>query len=84
MVVDAILGWFLDAISWLVDAAPSGHLGLPDVTGLGYLAGLDAFLPIHEVFGAVIAVIALTPAFLLTTLISWVLIGIVRGGATRA
>lgn len=86
MIVDTILDWLEAAFIWLGGLLPAWDPGaFLDNFDLvtSNLAALNYFLPISELFAAVIAVFYLLPAFLGVTLVVW-LVALIRGGSARA
>lgn len=85
MVTDAILDWWFD----LVDVMITSFKPVDDPTSamnfdLSMIDDINFFLPISEMFGVFIAFVALGGPFAGTSLIIWVFVGILRGGATKA
>lgn len=84
MVIDAILTWWFD----LVESMITGLGTIEDPTSalnfdLSMIDDMNFFLPISEMFGVFVAFVALGGPFVGTSLIIWVVIGILRGGSTK-
>lgn len=84
MVTDAILDWWFDLIEWLVTLFPAAESAPSSEINLGWIADMNYFLPIGEMFGLFVAFFALGGPLVGTSLIIWVLVGILRGGSTKA
>lgn len=82
MVTDAILEWFFGLCDWLVTLLPKNPL--PQGINLSWISDMNYFLPISEMFGLFTVVFALGGTFAGASLIIWVVVGIVRGGSTKA
>lgn len=83
MVLDAIINWWFDLVKTAVSALPDSPLpgnGL----NFGWISDMNYFLPISEMFGFFTALFALGGTFIGTSLVVWVLIGVLRGGQTKA
>lgn len=86
MILDALIDWATSALVWLGGLLPSGDV----FTEIGQwslvmnsLAAINYYLPIFEVFTAVLAVLYVLPLLLGATLVLW-LVGFIRGGSSRA
>lgn len=82
MIIDAILEWWFGLCSWLVSLLPLDPL--PEGINLGWIQDINYFLPISEMFGLFINFFALGGPLAGASLIIWVVVGIIRGGATKA
>lgn len=82
MVTDAVLDWWFGLVEWLIGTMPDG--GASATFNLGMIDDMNYFLPISEMFGVFVAFVALGGPFLGTSLIVWMVVGILRGGATKA
>jgi hypothetical protein len=82
MVTDAILDWWFGLCNWLVTLMPVNPL--PHGVDLSWISDMNYFLPISEMFGLFSVVFALGGVFAGSSLIIWVVVGIVRGGSTKA
>ena len=82
MVIDAVIDWFLDLVDWLVAGVPS--TSIPLSISLSWITDMNYFLPITEMFGLFLSIFILGGPMAATSLIIWVLVGILRGGATKA
>lgn len=85
MVIDAILTWWFD----LVESMILGFGSVDDPTSalnfdLSMIDDMNFFLPISEMFGVFVAFVALGGPFIGTSLIIWFVVGILRGGSTKA
>ncbi len=85
MITDALLSVVFGLLSWAGGMLPVWN-PVDHVPPLGgavpWLNDLDYFLPIHELISLVLAVLLLTPAFVVASLALW-LIALVRGGSSR-
>lgn len=82
MVIDAILDWWFGLCSWVLSLMPKDPM--PQGVDLGWISDMNFFLPISEMFGLFSIVFALGGTFASASLIIWIVVGIVRGGATKA
>lgn len=82
MVTDAVIDWFFDLVDWLVAGVPSSSL--PFTVSLSWISDMNYFLPITEMFNLMILFLLLGGPMAGTSLVIWVLVGIIRGGATKA
>lgn len=83
MVTDAILDWWFDLVEWFVNLFPTSDLPSSAID-LSWISDMNYFVPISEMFSVFIAFVALGGPLAGTSLIIWVLIGILRGGQTKA
>lgn len=83
MVTDAVLDWWFDLVEWFVSLFPDNPMP-GDGLNFGWLGDANYFLPLSEMFGVWFALFSLGGTFVGTSLVVWVLIGILRGGATKA
>lgn len=85
MITDAIIQWIIEAVVWLMDLLPEQELDTEGiVTAWSQFGALNYFLPIGELMMFVIGAYLVGPAFLAVTLVQWLLVGVVRGGDTKA
>lgn len=82
MVTDAILDWWFGLCGWFLDQMPKNPI--PKGLDLGWISDINYFLPVSEMYGLFTVVFALGGTFASASLIIWVLVGLVRGGATKA
>lgn len=82
MVTDAIISWWFGLCNWLVSLMPKDPM--PKGIDLSWITDMNYFLPISEMFGLFTVVFALGGTFAGASLIIWVVVGIVRGGSTKA
>lgn len=82
MVTDAILDWIFGLLNWLVSLLP--HDPLPHTIDFSWISDMNYFLPISEMYTLFSLVFALGGTFAGTSLIIWVIVGVVRGGSTKA
>lgn len=82
MVTDAVISWFLDLVDWLVALIPSSD-PLPGVN-FSFISDLNYFLPISEMFALFASMFLLGGPLAASSLIIWVVVGVLRGGATKA
>lgn len=83
MIVDSILDWIFTAIEWMLNIFD--NIGLPylgmAVDGLGFM---NYFLPVSELTGIFIAFFALGVPMGVATIATWLVVGVIRGGSSRA
>lgn len=82
MVTDAILEWWFGLCEWVISLMP--HDPMPQGVNLGWISDINYFLPISEMFGLFSIIFALGGTFASASLIIWIVVGIVRGGSTKA
>jgi len=82
MVTDAILEWWFGLCDWVISLMPADPM--PQGLNFGWISDMNYFLPISEMFGLFSIVFALGGTFAGASLIIWVVVGIVRGGSTKA
>lgn len=83
MVTDAILDWWFGLVGWLLDLLPTNQMPGGTMT-LSMMGQLNYFLPITEMFQLFASMFALGGVFASSSLVIWVLLGIIRGGQTKA
>jgi hypothetical protein len=83
MVIDRILEWWFGLVQGMVEAWPSTDNPHPQVD-FGWIQDMNYFLPVSEMFGLFVIFFALGGPFVATSLIIWGLVGVLRGGATKA
>lgn len=89
MVFDAIINWMMGIWDWayqqgVQDGATLAALPTAQQLDLGFIQDMNYFLPISEMFGLFIAFFALGGPMAGTSLIIWAVIGVLRGGSTKA
>lgn len=83
MVTEAVLDWWFGFVNWLISSVPSSDLPSTAIN-LSWLTDMNYFIPISELFMIFVAFFALGGPMAGTSLVIWGLIGILRGGATKA
>jgi hypothetical protein len=83
MVTDAIIQWLMGLGNWFVDLIPS-DASLPATLDFSNFGAMDYFLPVTEMFNTFLAFFVLGGPFAVTSLLIWVVVGVLRGGATKA
>ncbi|MGO4587154.1 hypothetical protein AB4Z38_25235 [Arthrobacter sp. 2RAF6] len=83
MVTDAIFNWILDMVQWLMS---QNHMaGMPvSLLDFTWFGDMNYFLPVTEMFGLFTAFFALGGPMIGVSLIVWIVVGVLRGGATKA
>lgn len=84
MVIDRILDWWFDLIEWMITLFPAGESAPTSTIDLSWITAMNYFVPLNEMFGLFVAFFALGGPLVATSLIVWVLVGILRGGSTKA
>jgi hypothetical protein len=82
MIVDSILSWWFGFCHWLISLFPTNPM--PQGVNLGWISDMNYFLPISEMFGLFTIFFAFGGPFAGASLIIWIVVGIVRGGSTKA
>lgn len=82
MVTDALLDWLFGLVEWMLE--PIHVADMPVTLSLGWISDMNYFLPISEMFQLFAAIFLLGGPFIGTSLVVWVLVGVLRGGATKA
>lgn len=82
MVTDAVLDWLFSLIDWMVNQVPSANL--PFTLSLDWMGQMNYFIPITEMFGLFTLMFAFGGVFIPTSLIVWLLVGVIRGGNPKA
>lgn len=83
MVTDAVLDWWFGLVGWLLDLLPTDTSPVANIN-LSWITDMNYFLPISEMFGVFIGLVSLGGVFAGSSLIIWVLVGIIRGGNAKA
>lgn len=83
MLTDAILTWWFDLVEAFLGLFPDDPLETLGVN-LSFISDMNYFLPIAEMWGLFIVIFSLGGVLASTSLIIWILIGILRGGSTKA
>lgn len=83
MVTDAVLDWFFGLLDWLVTGLPTGELPF-DGFGFGFISDMNYFLPIGEMFSVFMGFLLLGGPMAVASIVIWLLVGVIRGGATKA
>lgn len=83
MVTDAILDWWFGLCEWVVSLLPVVTNPM-EAFGLGWINDMNYFLPVAEMFGLFAVFFALGGPFVASSLVIWVIVGLLRGGATKA
>jgi hypothetical protein len=82
LVTDSILDWIFGLANWLVSLMPQNPM--PQGVNLGWISDINYFLPVSEMFQLFTVMFGLGGVFAGASLIIWVVVGIVRGGSTKA
>ena len=82
MITDYLIDWILDLVDFVVEGVPSESI--PVTLSLAWISDINYFLPVSEMFELFLVMFLLGGPMLGTSLIVWVLVGVIRGGATKA
>jgi hypothetical protein len=82
MIVDYLLEWFYGLCNTLIDGLPNNPF--PADFDLGFIRDINYFLPVSEMFELFIVFFALGGPFVASSMIIWIVVGIGRGGSTKA
>jgi len=83
VVTDFVLTWWFNLVDWFVNLFPNNPLPGSGI-GFSWLGDVNYFLPLNEMFGVWFSLFSLGGTFVGTSLVVWVLVGILRGGSTKA
>jgi hypothetical protein len=83
MVIDAIMDWWLTVVQGFLSNFPDDPLADLGID-LSFITALNYFLPIGEMWGLFVIIFSLGGVLASTSLIIWILVGIIRGGSTKA
>jgi len=78
-----ILDWWFDLVDWFVGLFPTDPMPGGGIN-LSWMSDVNYFLPVTEMFGLFLSMFLLGGTFVGTSLVIWVLVGILRGGSTKA
>ncbi|WP_306901922.1 hypothetical protein [Arthrobacter sp. B1I2] len=84
MVTDRILDWWFGLIEWMLTLFPATEGAPTSTIDLSWITAMNYFVPLNEMFGLFVGFFALGGPLVGTSLIVWVLVGILRGGQTKA
>jgi len=82
VITDFLLNWFNGLLNSAVDTLPTSN-PLPNL-GLSWITDMNYYVPLGEMFSLFLVIFALGGPFIATSLIVWVIVGVLRGGATKA
>jgi hypothetical protein len=82
MIIDLILEWWFGFCDWLIGMLPVDPM--PQGVNLGWISDMNYFLPLSDMFGLFTIMFALGGVFAPVSLIIWIVVGIIRGGSTKA
>lgn len=82
MVTDFILQLWFGLVDWFLGLLPTDPL--PQGLTLGWLMDMNYFLPVSEMFGLLVLMFAMGGPFIAASLIIWLVVGVARGGQTKA
>lgn len=82
VVTDFFLDLFFGMANGTLDGLPDDPF--PQGFDLGWIRDMNYFLPIGEMFGLFIIFFALGGPFVASSLIIWAVVGVLRGGSTKA
>lgn len=82
MITDYLLNLFYDLANGALDTLPNNPF--PQGFNLGWISDINYFLPVSEMFGLFVIFFALGGPFVASSLIIWAVVGVLRGGATKA
>lgn len=82
MVTDGILDWFFGLMDWLITGVPTSEI--PVTLSLGWISEMNYFLPIADMFAVFGALFLLGGPFAATSLIIWLVVGVLRGGSPKS
>lgn len=83
MVTDFVLTWWFNLCDWVVSLFPNNPMPGSGIS-FSWIGNANYYLPINEMFGLWFAMFSLGGTFVGTSLVVWVLVGIMRGGSTKA
>lgn len=86
MITDFFINLWSTVCTWFASTLPADSPFDVALQGAswGMFSAIDYFLPIHELMSVFAAVFLLGGPMMLVSLTIWVLVGVVRGGATKA
>jgi hypothetical protein len=85
MVTDAILDWWFDLVDWLIAQSQGMTAGLPrELVDFSFMGDMNYFLPVAEMFAAFTAFFLLGGPMMGVSLVVWLLVGVLRGGQSKA
>lgn len=85
MIVDALIRWFTSVVTTVLNWFPTDTVDYASISASwGFLTDLNYFLPIGETVLFVAAILAIGPAFLTATILTWLTVGVARGGSSHA
>jgi hypothetical protein len=82
MITDFFLTMFENLSNFFLDGLPDDPF--PAGFTLGWIADINYFLPVAEMFGLFIVFFALGGPFVASSLIIWFVVGVLRGGSAKA
>lgn len=82
MITDFILDWFFGLQEWALSGLPDDPF--PQGFTLGWIADMNYFLPVSEMFGLFVIFFALGGPFVASSLIIWFVVGVLRGGSPKS
>jgi hypothetical protein len=82
MVTDWLLTVWYGFIGGALDLLPANPF--PQGFTLGWISDINYFLPVSEMFGLFQIMFALGGPFIASSLIIWAVVGVLRGGSTKA
>lgn len=82
MITDFFLTMLENLSNFFLDGLPDDPF--PQGFTLGWIADINYFLPVSEMFGLFVVFFALGGPFVGSSLIIWWVVGVLRGGSTKA
>lgn len=82
MITEAVLNWLFGLVDWAISGVPTTEV--PVTLSLSWLTDINYFIPVSEMFSLFMALFLLGGPFLATSLIVWLVVGVLRGGSPKA
>lgn len=84
MITDGIMDWWFGLAGWMVSLFPTNDELPADVFNFSMLHEINYFLPASELINLLRIMLALAAPFVTSSMVIWFLVGVLRGGATKA
>lgn len=86
VITDFLIDMWVNFCNWFASLLPTTSPFDVAQSGAswGMFSAMDFYLPVHELMSVFAAVFLLGGPMMLVTLVIWVAVGVIRGGATRA
>lgn len=84
MITDFLLDLLGNIVSWVADLLPTDTVLGSQNIGFQIFSGANYFFPLAELATVILGLLTLTLPMAVVSLVLWLLVGVIRGGSSKA